>query len=106
MRLIGRSFALGLLTMLTAPSVQAIDHQDSASASAAPAADIADLFSWMSTDGSKVILALTVNPSATATSKFATDSLYVFHTSSRAAVSSTSAVLLSLIHISEPTRPY
>jgi len=97
MRLLGRSFALGLLTMLTAPSVQAIDHQDSASASAAPAADIADLFSWMSTDGSKVILALTVNPSATATSKFATDSLYVFHTSSRAAVSSTSAVLTDIV---------
>ena len=62
MRLLGRSFALGLLMMLTAPSVQAIDHQDSASATAAPAADIADQFSWMSTDGSKVILALTVNP--------------------------------------------
>ncbi len=97
MRLLGRSFLLGLLAMLAAPSAQAIDHQDSASATATPAADITDLFSWMSSDGSKVILALTVTPNAAANAKFATDSLYVFHTASRASVSSTTAVLTDIV---------
>lgn len=97
MRQLGRSFVLGLLPLLFAPSAQAIDHQDAPSLAATPSADIADLFTWMSTDGTKVILAMTVNPSAASGAKFATDTMYVFHTSSRAAITSTTATLVDIV---------
>ena len=97
MRQLGRSIVVGLLALLGAGSARAIDHQDAPGAAATPASDLADLFGWMSSDGSKVILAMTVHPSATAAAKFATDTLYVFHTSSRAALTSTSAVLVDIV---------
>ncbi len=96
MRLLGRSFVFGLLTLLGPPSVHAIDHQDAPSLAATPNADIADLFGWMSSDGSKVILAMTLYPTAPASAKFATDTVYVFHTSSRAAITSTTATLVDI----------
>lgn len=97
MRQLGRSIVFGLLALLGAGSARAIDHQDAPGAAATPATDIADLFGWMSSDGSKVILAMTVHPSAPGGAKFATDAMYVFHTSSRAALTSTSAVLVDIV---------
>ncbi len=96
MRLLGRSFVIGLLTLLGPQAVHAIDHQDAPSLAATPSADIADLFSWMSSDGSKVILAMTLYPSAPTSAKFATDTVYVFHTSSRASIASTTATLVDI----------
>jgi hypothetical protein len=97
MRLLGRSFVLGLISLLAVPSAHAIDHQDAPSLAATPSADIADLFAWMSTDGSKVILAMTVNPGATSSSRFASDTMYVFHTSSRSSIASTTATLVDIV---------
>lgn len=97
MRQLGRSIVFGLLALLGAGSARAIDHQDAPGAAATPATDIADLFGWMSSDGSKVILAMTVHPSAPGGAKFATDAMYVFHTSSQAALTSTSAVLVDIV---------
>lgn len=91
MRQLAPAFVL-LLSTLTSPPARAIDHADSASTMAAPTTDITDLFSWMSSDGSKVILAMTVFPSASAGSRFATDALYVFHTVSRPSLLATTGV--------------
>lgn len=97
MRQLGRSFLLGLLALSAASPARAIDHQDSPTVAASPTTDLADLFTWMSPDGSKVILAMTVNPNAAASTKFATDAAYVFHTVSRTSIGATSAVLLDIV---------
>lgn len=91
MRQLAPAFVLLLSTLATPPAL-AIDHADSASPMAAPGADITDLFSWMSSDGSKVILAMTVFPSASAGSRFSTDVLYAFHTISRTSITATTGV--------------
>jgi len=97
MRQLGRSFLLGLLVLSVAPPARAIDHQDSPTVAASPTTDLADLFTWMSPDGSKVILAMTVNPNAAASAKFATDAAYVFHTISRASIGATSAISVDIV---------
>lgn len=91
MRQLAPSIALLISTLATTPT-WAIDHADSASAMATPGADITDLFSWMSSDGSKVILAMTVFPSASAGSRFPSDVLYAFHTVSRSSITATTGV--------------
>ncbi len=78
--------ALGLATALPpSGSALAADHRDGDFVLADPSTDINDVYAWMSSDGSKVYLAMTVFPAANATtSKFSTAALYVFHTASRA----------------------
>ena len=100
MKRIPRTLRLGLFCACflgSVPRAQAIDHSDSTTPTANPPADLADVFAWMSTDGTKVILAMTVNPNATAASRFATDTMYVFHTASRSSVLSTSVVLADIV---------
>jgi hypothetical protein len=67
----------------------AADHLDGSATGvkADPSTDINDVYSWVSTDGSKIILAMTVFPGASTTSnaKFSNAAYYVFHTTSRAA---------------------
>jgi hypothetical protein len=65
------------------------DHQDSPATLAAPAADIADLYTWM--DGGRVVLAMSVYPSAPAGAGFDPHVQYVFHTASGNALGSTSS---------------
>lgn len=97
MRRFGCALVFGLATMGFSAVPRAIDHGDSASVAANPSADIADVFGFVSSDGSKVVLAMTVNPNATGTSKFAADTMYVFHTASRASVSSTQVALSDIV---------
>ncbi len=59
---------------------QSADHQDAPGTKANPTADINDVFSWM--DGNNVVLAMTTNPTATATTLFDNTVQYVFHTGS------------------------
>ena len=77
--------ALGLaVSLLPAAPALAADHLDGASVKQDPSTDINDVYSWMSTDRTKVYLAMTVFPAADkATAKFSTAAYYVFHTASR-----------------------
>lgn len=77
--------ALGLaVSLLPAAPALAADHLDGASVKQDPSTDINDVYSWMSTDRTKVYLAMTVFPAADkATAKFSTAAYYVFHTTSR-----------------------
>jgi hypothetical protein len=66
---------------------RASDHQDGTltgglALALDPTADINDLFAWMSTDATKVNLAMSLFPNATATTRFSDAVKYVFHTAS------------------------
>ena len=60
----------------------AIDHRDGPAVQVDPSTDIANVYSWMSADASKVYLVMTVYPNATTTAKFSSTALYVFNLSS------------------------
>src|SRR4051812_43419741 len=83
------SLWLGFTVVLTGPLAHAADHGDGTSTGIAlalePAADVNDVFAWMSPDASRVNLAMSVFPGATATSRFSDAVKYVFHTASVAA---------------------
>ncbi len=72
------------VALLPAAPAIAADHRDGASVDTDPSTDINDLYSWVSTDGQSVYLAMTVFPVASTTSKFSNSAYYVFHTTSRA----------------------
>src|SRR5207253_680275 len=82
--------------LLSTPSYAA-DHQDGPAATASPAADITDVFAWMSADHAKMYLVLDVFPAATAAAKFDTNTLYVFHTTSKASLLATTGTPLDII---------
>jgi uncharacterized protein DUF4331 len=82
--------------LLSAPSYAA-DHQDGPAATASPATDITDVFAWMSADHTKMYLVMDVFPAATAGAKFDTNALYVFHTTSKAMLTSTTGTPLDII---------
>lgn len=91
-------FALGMAAALQSPSVQAADHRDGASVLTDPSTDINDVYSWMSSDGTKVYLAMTVFPAADKTnSKFSTAAYYVFHTTSRATFGATQVTPVDVV---------
>ena len=91
-------FALGMAAALQSPTVQAADHRDGASVLTDPSTDINDVYSWMSTDGTKVYLAMTVFPAADKTnSKFSTAAYYVFHTASRATFGATQVMPVDVV---------
>ena len=62
----------------------AADHTDAPGATAAPEADVLDLHAWMSSDANNVILSMTVQPFAMATTEFSDAVQYVFHVNSSA----------------------
>lgn len=70
---------------LLATHATAADHLDSPSVTTDAATDINDLFAWMSPDGTKLNLIMTVFPAATDTSAFSDSAQYVFHLNSSAA---------------------
>jgi hypothetical protein len=63
---------------------RAADHVDGPQAAADPAADITDVFAWMSSDTSHVILAMGIGRNVATSFKFSDRIHYVFHTSSQA----------------------
>jgi hypothetical protein len=95
-----RLFALGLATALALPGGAAVaaDHRDGAALQTPsdPSVDINDVYSWVSADGMKVYLAMTVFPQAMAGAKFSNSTVYVFHTASRAAFDPTGADPLAI----------
>ena len=82
-----RLIALGLASALLPTPALAADHLDGSATGvqADKSTDINDVYSWMSTDGTKIYLIMTVSPAADkAVAKFSTAAWYVFHTASRA----------------------
>src|SRR6476620_2884426 len=71
--------------LLLAGSGHAADHIDSDSLAAAPLAmgDINDVYTWMSSDGSKVNLVMTVSPADPGGRSFGPGVQYVFHLTSK-----------------------
>ncbi len=78
-------YFLGLLALGTTTPAMAADHQDGPAVLTDPTSDINDVFGWMSPDGTKVNLAMTVYPSAPSTAAFSNTVQYVFHLTSSAA---------------------
>jgi len=86
--LIGLALAAGL-----AGQARAADHRDGPAVDMDPTVDIADLYTWMSADGTKVYLVLDIqgaNTGAVAATKFSNAALYAFHITSGAGVGMTS----------------
>lgn len=91
--------ALGMAAALppVGPALAA-DHRDGAAVLADPSTDINDVYSWMSSDMTKVYLVMTVFPAANATtSKFSTAAYYVFHTASRTAFATPAATPVDVV---------
>jgi hypothetical protein len=85
--IVGVTMAASVVTVRVARSA---DHLDAPATKADPTADLNDLYTWV--DGNNFILALTLFPAATTSSKFSDALQYVFHTTSGAtfgAISST-----------------
>ena len=72
------AFGLGVLA-LAMPSARATDGHDGPQASADPAADLSDLYAWMSRDGKKLNLVMTVWPDAPASAALSPRVQYVLH---------------------------
>lgn len=84
--LLGAASALGVGALLCSGQIgHAADHLDApATQMAANAmADITDVYAWMSSDGSKVNLAMDVSPADDGSHHFGPSTLYVFHVTSR-----------------------
>ncbi len=81
---VGAGVAMGC-ALLLAGSGHAADHIDSDSLAAAPLAmgDINDVYTWMSADGSKVNLVMTVSPADPGGRAFGPGIQYVFHLTSK-----------------------
>jgi hypothetical protein len=75
---------VGLALCAYSPAARAADHRDGAAVKTDPQTDINDVYAWMSADGSKVNLIMTVFPVADTMSKFSTTAKYVFHLNSSA----------------------
>lgn len=75
----------------------AADHRDGPGVRADPAGDINDVFAWMSADASRVQLAMTVFPFATAEARFSDSVQYVFHVNSGPAFGGTTGAETNLI---------
>jgi hypothetical protein len=80
-----RIWLTAVAVLLSASLARAADHRDGPAATADPAADINDVYAWMSPDGAKVWLVMTVFPDAKTTSKFSNAVKYVFRLNSRPA---------------------
>lgn len=87
-----------LAAALLASVARAADHRDAPGVRADPSTDINDLYAWMSADGKKVYLAMTVFPAATGAARFSDAAYYVFHTASRPSfLSAMGAVPLDIV---------
>jgi hypothetical protein len=85
---LGGAIGLGVGALLVAQTSHAADHADAPALAPAffgqsgagqPMADINDVFAWMTTDHSKVNLAMTISPADDGTHAFSQNVLYVWH---------------------------
>jgi Domain of unknown function (DUF4331) len=77
------------------PKAHSADHLDSPKTTADATADINDLYAWM--DNTNFVMVMTVNPVATATTKFSDAVQYAFHTTSGTAFGKAEGGLVDVI---------
>ncbi|HUS27922.1 MAG TPA: DUF4331 family protein [Kofleriaceae bacterium] len=86
---LGGAAGVGIVAILGIHHGQAADHADAPALATQPMADLNDVYTWMTTDGTKVNLALTVSPfdnlaeAANMTRHFGPTVTYAFHITSR-----------------------
>ena len=82
--LLGTVFGFGVAAFFVSHSSQAADHLDGPNVAMAgnQMADLGDVFSWMTSDGTKVNLAMTVSPADQGVNTFGPSVQYVFHVTS------------------------
>jgi hypothetical protein len=97
MRNRGVIVALVLASMCGVQSVRAADHIDGPRASADPAADITDVFTWMTADAARVIIAIDLTRNATTDSRFSDAVVYATRTTSSAAFGGTAAASIDVL---------
>jgi hypothetical protein len=88
--------AFVLMGVCAYQSVRAADHIDGPRASADPSADITDVFTWMTPDASKVIIAIDLTRNATTDSRFSDAVVYATRTTSRSAFGGTAAAQIDV----------
>jgi hypothetical protein len=74
------AFAAAVLLLARNQPARAADHLDGPAVMTDATTDINDVYAWM--EGGKLVMAMTVNPAATAQSKFSNAALYTFHVNS------------------------
>jgi hypothetical protein len=84
------TLGLGAL-VLALPAARGSDRADGPRATADPAADLADLYAWMSLDGKKLNLVMTLWPDAPASAALSPRVQYVLHVRSGPAMRRTAA---------------
>jgi len=101
------TLSMAAAVALPGASALAADHRDGTAiqATADIPTDINDVYSWMSSDGSKVYLAMTVFPAATTASKFSDQAVYVLHTTSRMTFGSTQLTPLDIPCVFDTSSP-
>jgi hypothetical protein len=67
------------MALLSSPVTQAADHLDSTSLATNPMADLNDVYAWMTSDGTKINLAMTVSPFDNGEREFGPSVQYAFH---------------------------
>lgn len=75
---LGGAAGVGLIALLGSP-IQAADHRDAAMTAMNPMADIADVYAWMTSNGTKISMAMTVSPFDDGTREFGPSVQYAFH---------------------------
>ena len=76
---VGAAGALSVAAFFCARQVRAADHLDAPGVKTSAMADINDVYAWMTSDGAKVNLALTVSPADDGSRHFGNTIQYVFH---------------------------
>jgi hypothetical protein len=90
---LGGAAGLGLIALLHSPTTQAADHLDASALAANPMGDINDVFAWMTSDGAKINLAMTVSPFDNGSRDFGPSVQYVIHLKRHAAFPATATLL-------------
>lgn len=80
--LLAVTIGLGAGALFVSSDSQAADHLDAPAVMTQPMADIADVYAWMTSDGTKVNLAMTFSPGDSDTRVFGPTVQYVFHVTS------------------------
>jgi hypothetical protein len=76
---LGGAAGLGLIALFHAPITQAADHLDAAALATNKMADINDVYAWMTPDGAKINLGMTVSPFDDGMQSFGPSVQYAFH---------------------------
>jgi hypothetical protein len=92
----GLIVTLVLASICCYQTVRAADHIDGPRASADPAADITDVFTWMTADAARVIIAIDLTRNATTDSRFSDAVVYATRTHSSATFGGTTAAQIDV----------